>query len=64
MAYAKDDKKAAACIEAVIAALAEHGFTLAHEDGHGAFILETRDDAGSVVINEAWIREAFLGRGE
>jgi hypothetical protein len=58
--YAKDDPKAEACIEAVIATLAAHGFSLAHEDSQGAFILEPRTDAKNVHINEQWIRAAFV----
>jgi hypothetical protein len=62
--FAKDDPNAAACIEAIIAACAEHGFTLAHEDGQGAFILEPRDaDPAVTVLYENWLREAFLQDG-
>jgi hypothetical protein len=62
MPWAKDDTKARACIEAVIAVLAEHGFTLAHEDSHGAFILQVRDNPRNVQVNEQWIRDSFLDR--
>lgn len=58
--FAKDDPRAMACIEAIIAVCAEHGFSLAHEDSHGGFILEERKDQKSAAYNENWLREAFV----
>jgi hypothetical protein len=60
--YAAQDPKAKACIEAVLSTLEEHGFSLAHEDSQGGFIIETRDDPGNVTTNEEWLRGALMER--
>ena len=58
--FAKDDAKAAACIEEIIAVCAKHGFSLAHEDSQGGFILEKRTNEKDAAYNENWLREAFV----
>lgn len=45
-----------AFIEDVIAVYRKHGLTIAHEDGHGAFIIEGLDEH-----NERWLRDAMAG---
>lgn len=56
---AKDNPRAAACVEAILKVLAEHNYTLGHEDSHGAFLLEPRDRV-TVDFNEDWLRSAFV----
>ena len=52
------NSKGAACIEALLKVLELHGFTLSHEDGHGAFRLLPRRE--SVARNEMWLRQARI----
>jgi hypothetical protein len=40
-------------LERLIATCREYGVSLSHEDGHGSFLLEERND-----VLEAWLREA------
>lgn len=59
---ARSDSRATACIEAVLRTLREHGFSLEHEDGHGAFILAPVELSSSEEreYNEEWLRGARL----
>ena len=51
-----EDAKVDAFIEDVIAVCRQHGMSLGHEDGHGAFIVEAPDET-----NFTWLRSAFTG---
>lgn len=57
---AKDDPRALAAVEEVISVLDKHGFTLSHEDAHGAFILERRRVPAHAAYNDGWLRDAWV----
>lgn len=53
--------QADAFIEAVIALAKEHGFTIGHEDGHGAFELNQRGDNSERDADmDEWLRQAHV----
>ena len=54
---AKDDPRAASCIEEILAVCERHGFTLSHEDGQGAFELWTGAPESEA---KEWLRAASL----
>lgn len=44
-----------AFIEELVAVCRRHGYSIAHEDGHGAFVVEPYSES-----NAEWLREALL----
>jgi hypothetical protein len=48
-----ENKKIDAFIEEVIAVSKKHGFSISHEDGHGAFEIEKFSES-----NASWLRHA------
>ncbi len=60
--YTNKDAKAAACVEAVLRTLREHGFSLEHEDHHGGFLIVPGEllSQAEREENEAWLRGAML----
>lgn len=48
-----ENKKIDAFIEEVIAVSKKHGFSISHEDGHGAFEIEKFSES-----NTSWLRHA------
>ena len=52
-----DDPKVDAYLEAIIEVGRQHGYSLGHEDEHGAFIVHRPNKH-----NEAWIRGAHISR--
>lgn len=55
---AKDSPRARAFLEAIAALSREHGLSLSHEDGQGAFIVEPLAER-----NLEWLMDAFDGAG-
>lgn len=47
------NKKIDAFIEEVIEVSKKHGFSISHEDGHGAFVIEKFSES-----NASWLRHA------
>lgn len=52
--YAKDNPRTRAFLDAIVALSREHGLSLSHEDGHGAFMVEPFDER-----NADWLMAAF-----
>jgi hypothetical protein len=50
-----DDPEVDAFLEEVIAVCKKHGFSIAHEDGHGSFLIQAEDDS-----NFGWLRHASI----
>jgi hypothetical protein len=51
-----ENEKVDAFIESIIKLCKEHGFSISHEDGQGAFVIEEADEG-----NFDWLREASIG---